>query len=688
MRGSLLLCLVLWGSFTMAQNPERCGTDQLLQNILRSDPTAIQRLEQNWQQIEDYLHSPSARDNRNTIVTIPVVFHIIHSGQAVGTGFNIADTQVISQIAVLNECYRKRNADTSLIPGWFKSRTADIEIEFCLASTDPQGNPTNGITRDFYPNTANFDVAVKPFTQWDPTKYLNIWTTILSGNILGYATPPNMGPANQDGVVLDYRHVGCAPANPFHSSDTLGRTGVHEVGHWLGLYHTFQDSCAGMTPQDCNVAGDRICDTPPEAEATYGSSPSLTQNTCHESPVDEYDMWMNFMDYVDDKWLLMFTNGQKEVMRAVLNTSRLSIQSSLGCTNTATAFTYTGKVVDASTNQGVENAKVLFDGPQDFEVTTDANGNFTVSNLYEGNYDIYAGKWGYMENFYASHQFVHSGSAPVTIPIHGHHYYDDFIFNYNWSVSGSASSGFWTRDAPIGTFYQSAAANPSQDVPDDFGLKCFVTGNGGGAADADDVDNGSVTLISPVFDLSGYTDPYMRLYRWFFAGAFGGNPPDDVMTIKLNNGTSTVILETLTTSENQWTQKLIHVSDFIPPTATMRLIVEVSDLSSGNPNIVEAAIDKFEALEAITLGMQESPTFKNLSVFPNPSTGIVNIVWEAGDNEPHTITARNPLGEEILHVEGSANHAQLDFSRQAPGVYFISISNSHSEKVVKFLLTR
>ncbi|MCW5907486.1 MAG: T9SS type A sorting domain-containing protein [Chitinophagales bacterium] len=686
MKCRLLFPLLLLNLFAVAQHKPWCNTDQLMQHELESNPATAAKVEEGWNQIRAFIQSEENNRSANTIITIPVVFHVIHSGQAVGTGINISDAQIQSQMAVLNECFRKKNADTSLIPNWFKGRDADLGIEFCLATSDPQGNPTTGITRDYYPNLANFDVNVKPTTQWDPNRYLNIWSTILQSPLLGYATPPFFGPLNQDGVVLDYRQIGKNPANPF-GSGKLGRTCVHEVGHWLGLYHTFQDSCAGTTPQTCAFMGDRVCDTPPSKEATYGSSPNLVQNTCTESPVDEYDMWMNYMDYVNDNWLIMFTNGQREIVRAVLNTSRLSIQSSLGCTNTASTFSYTGKVVDASTNQGVAGAKVLFDGAQDFEATTDANGNFTINNMYEGYYDVYAGKWGWRTNFFMSHEYFISVSPTVTIPIKGHQYYDDFIFNYNWNATGTAGGGFWTRDIPIGTFYQSNAANPAQDIYDDYGLKCFVTGNAGGAADADDVDNGTVTLFSPSFDLSNYTDPYLRYYRWFASLAIGGNTPDDFMTVKLNNGITTVTVETITTTENEWKQKLFRISDLITPTSDMRLIVEVSDLANGNSNIVEGALDKFEVLESTSVSAEELSLFENVRVYPNPTKGMLNVAL-TNQATPTQVEVLNTLGQ-VVHASNKTQAVfSIDVSGNPTGLYLLRLRAGSSEKVVKFSLTR
>lgn len=680
-------CLLLFAICTNAQPVEKCGTDKMLREFFQNNPNASQIFQQKRNEIADYLNTNAARGNQQLIITIPVVFHVVYSLAAQ----NIDSLQIQSQIDVLNECYRLRNADTAAIPSWFQGRQSDVLVEFCLAKFDPNGSPSNGITRHSISNTSNFNTNIKPVTQWDPSKYLNIWTTYLGTTLLGYATPFGLFPWDQDGVVLDYRRVGDAPFNPFASNSNMGRTCVHEVGHWLGLFHPFQDSCVGMTPQTCNLQGDYICDTPPTKEASYGQ-PNLLQNTCNETPVDEKDMWMNYMDYADDDQMHLFTHDQADVMRATLATSRFSIQSSMGCTNPATVFNYSGHVIDAITSSPIINAKVLFDGQTDFETTTDASGNFTIVNLIAGNYDVYAGKWGYMTNQFTVNTAYASGSASIDIPIQDKHYYDDFLFDYNWTKSATSAGGFWTRDMPLGTNYQGDDANPGLDATDDFGLKCFVTGNTGTTPLTDDVDNGTVTLISPAFDLTGFTDPYMRYERWFYDGAQSGNTPDDNFTVKLNNGTTTVTIENTTLAQapsNKWTQKIFRISNYVALTNNTRLIIEASDATGGNPNVVEAGLDKFEIQEGIFTALNDLDNEQlQVLIYPNPSTGKVNIDYAATEGNVQ-LKVRNILGEEIITsqvLNAAQGNFTFDLSAQPQGIYFVTLQTADSEKTLKFSL--
>ena len=216
----------------------------------------------------------------------------------------------------------------------FDSVKGNVSIEFCLATIDPQGNPTNGIVRVINATHANHSMssgaAMKALSYWDSQKYFNIWVPEqISGGVLGYATFPG-GPATEDGIVVTGQHFGrgaCA-STPYH----LGRTATHEAGHWLNLHHTFNGGCAGTSPATCALDGDLVCDTPPTASSNFGCPP--TQNTCTETPIDHNDQTVNYMDYGDDNCLVMFSKGQVARMHASLNTQRATLISQANHTAT------------------------------------------------------------------------------------------------------------------------------------------------------------------------------------------------------------------------------------------------------------------------------------------------------------------------------------------------------------------
>jgi hypothetical protein len=251
---------------------------------------------------------------RRQVMKICVVVHVVYNTR----DENISDTQVKSQIAALNRDFRAANKDISKIPSAFKPYVADSLIEFNLAKKDPNGNKTKGITRHETSNTSFSHVlddvksastgGAKP---WNTRKYLNIWVCTLSGGLLGYAQFPG-GPRETDGVVIlntAFGTTGTATA-PFNK----GRTTVHEIGHYLNLSHIWGE---GRIPS-CTDS-DYVDDTPNQFDKHYGK-PTFPHVSCDNGP--HGDMFMNYMDYVDDDTMYMFTKGQVARMHAALDAER------------------------------------------------------------------------------------------------------------------------------------------------------------------------------------------------------------------------------------------------------------------------------------------------------------------------------------------------------------------------------
>ncbi len=258
----------------------------------------------------------------NGVIIIPVVVHILHRNEAVGTGLNISLAQIQSQIDVLNEDFRRLNADRINTPGAFTGVASDYNFEFRLACQDPNGNATNGVTRRFTNRTGfNFSantngtandnsIGIK-FTSsggedaWPTNRYLNIWVGNFTDNTLGYATWPADFAAspNVDGVVISTTAMGRVGnvAAPFNG----GRTATHEIGHWLNLRHIWGDS---------NCGDDLVADTPTQQTSNFGC-PGFPHRTCGNTT--NGDMFMNYMDYTNDNCMNIFTNGQRTRGRAL-----------------------------------------------------------------------------------------------------------------------------------------------------------------------------------------------------------------------------------------------------------------------------------------------------------------------------------------------------------------------------------
>lgn len=281
----------------------------------------------NRRQIEVF--SSRARVARTEVLRIPVVVHVLYHRDIE----NISDAQIKSQIAVLNADFRMRNTDIDRVPAVFRERIGDARVEFALAVRDPNGNPTTGITRTFTSikefiapipppadPTPQLDAQIKRSEHgkaaWPASDYLNLWVCNLGDSLLGYAQFPG-GPAATDGVVIRYEAFGTigAAAAPYN----LGRTATHEIGHWLNLLHIWGDDGDG-----CN-GSDNVSDTPNQA-GSNGGKPTFPSPSCNNGP--DGDMFMNFMDYVDDDTMQMFTKGQVRRMDATILGPRKSLAKS------------------------------------------------------------------------------------------------------------------------------------------------------------------------------------------------------------------------------------------------------------------------------------------------------------------------------------------------------------------------
>ncbi len=310
------LALLSLAAFTSAVAQEHCTSRTITERWLQAHDQHI-----------DLAHEAAQLEHQGLrgggVQIIPVVVHVVWNTNSE----NVSDALILSTIAQMNKDYQALNSDYNSVRTQFAASRANVQIDFCLASVDPDGDPTTGITRFqttetwFDPDTETDDMkfAPKGTAAWNTTQYLNIWICDISSGATGglvtqgYAYLPygGMGGSPIDGLVLDYSY-GIGNGN---------RTATHEVGHYLGLDHPWGNN-------NCSP-GDGISDTPATDQPTFSCS---NHNLMRCNTLTQYE---NFMDYSNCR--LMFTNGQAAVMSGVLNGLRAALLNSNGCNGGSSA---------------------------------------------------------------------------------------------------------------------------------------------------------------------------------------------------------------------------------------------------------------------------------------------------------------------------------------------------------------
>ncbi|QNL22754.1 T9SS type A sorting domain-containing protein [Hyphobacterium sp. CCMP332] len=364
----------------------RCYTEQIAHSLYEQNPTFRNTVD--YEVFNQSRNSGAiiARLFGDSVIRIPTVVHVIHNNGSE----NISKAQIESQIRILNEDFRRISGTNGFGPG------VDTKFEFFLARKDENGQCTDGIVRVQSSNTNNgSDAAIKSTSpNWDPNKYLNIYVVnSLSGGTLGYAYLPAsiLSQPNLDGVVIADQYFGDQGTSG-SGSYGFGRTTTHEVGHWLGLRHTFNGSCTGMTDSNCfsnatnpGSAGDGVCDTPPVNQPNFTCNTNA--NSCAENISilggDANDMVQNYMDYTNDLCMDRYTQGQKDRMIAQVTQYRPLLLDSM---NAVSAGYYGCPVTAAISGSDTvcvgEDATITFNltGNPPFDIVfTDGSNNFTIT---------------------------------------------------------------------------------------------------------------------------------------------------------------------------------------------------------------------------------------------------------------------------------------------------------------------
>ena len=455
-----------------------CHTMGNLDRLMHEKPKMAQRMALIEKQTETYVRQVQANPAQRSqlVVTIPVVFHILYNTAAE----NISEAQVMSQLDILNEDFRRLNADQDNV--W--SQAADTQIEFCLASQDPNGNPTDGILRvptnltSFGTNDAMKFTSQGGSDAWPASDYMNFWVCDLGSSLLGYAQFPG-GPASTDGIVCNYTATGSTgtASAPFD----LGRTATHEVGHYLNLRHIWGDGGCG--------ASDFVDDTPDSDGPNYGCA--LGSAACGTT-----DMVQNYMDYSDDACMNLFTQGQSDRMNALFapGGARASLLSSPGCTPAAPDF-----ALDAQAQSVIAPAAGVCATSVTPVIRVRNNGEQTLTSL-DVSYSLDGTEIGTLTWTGA---LAYAESEDVTLsdiaPAEGNHTFSFTLSNPNGgtdenATNDTATSDFFMNTTGSGVTISVGGGSWDSEIGWSLDLNGTVLASGGAGAVTECIPNGCFTF--------------------------------------------------------------------------------------------------------------------------------------------------------------------------------------------------
>ena len=599
------------------------------------------------------------------IIKIPVVVHVVHSGQTIGSAPNISDAQVQSQITVLNQDFRRLLGT----PGYNTNPVgADVEIEFVLAKQDPNGNPTNGIDRVNFSqpswSESEIQAILKPATIWDPALYLNMWSVKFTDNtLLGYAQfpdgsfvsglNPTGGSANTDGVVSNYDVFGSSDfgfsfllAAPFDK----GRTMTHEVGHFLGLRHIWGDGNGNESTNSPDCSATDYCNDTPQAGWEHYNC-LTTYDTCPVNPGN--DMVENYMDYTNDQCMNIFTQNQKDRMTVIMNNAVR--RSSLKTSNKGTAIPLVAidaEVKIATFNNGIDYGCSVTPpaAPTNKQVSIYNRGTSTLTSVTL-NYTVNGG---------ANQTYIWNGSLTQNQSI------DITLLNTN--INGTLNVSIATANGGVDqrTSNNTASRKYIDKVPSNYNFTNYVF------TLQQDFWGDEITWA--LKDSAGIV-----LYS---GGPYQGKP-SEVLPLPA------VITQNWTLSSNQCYTFTINDSQGDGLCCTGGEGYYNIKSSNGSTTIATGASYGFvenKYFSTNTLGTNQFEELNDIYIYPNPTKETFNINVPSNFDLPESYAISNSLGQ-IISRKAILNENDLNVNTAAlsNGVYFITVSKKDQSKTLQFI---
>lgn len=618
---------------------------------------------------------------------IPVVVHVIHNG---GTE-NISDAQIQGQITVLNEDFRKIAGTSG------DGNGVDTEIEFCLAKKTPDGRCTNGIVRiqSSLANHLTYQRSqLKNLSYWDNTRYLNMYIvkTINGGSgTLGYSSYPG-GPPDEDGIVVRHDYFGRIGT----AAASLGRTTTHEIGHWLGLYHTFNGGCGIDTCSD----GDYVCDTPPAFNPNFGC-PVI--NSCSNDFPDVSDQIQNYMDYSDDGCKSMLTPGQKARMQASLTTLRYDIwqPSNMVETGCDSGFVSPACNVISDFTSNAQNIcignSVLFtnktlNDPLTFQwyftggtPATSTALNPTVSYAAIGTYAVKLVATGSSgSDSVIQSTYINVTTAPVGQALPFFEDFETFLFPSNGITIDNPDVGItWERDTIATAYAGIVSAKINNLININYGQ--------------------SDAIMLPRFDFTSFTGtPYLN-FKWAYAKS-DNNYSDELIVLvssdcgvnwtqkfyKTGTAMTTGITQTtpyVPDSNTVWKTANVNLTSYSTFQNVMIKIVNVTD---GGNNLY---IDNIN-LGSIPAGIEDQDaTGYSLLIYPNPATTSFTIEYQLTKSDNVSYEIMDITGREIIVSEaGKQSSGVHSVATQTTGfsggMYYVKMKIGNKFTTQKFFINK
>lgn len=657
---------------------QKCISDKVNYDLLKNNIELMLKHQEFYKEV-----GPVSNSKRATKYIIPVVFHVIHTNGPE----NISKEQIEDQIRILNQDYSYTNLNKSNIRTIFQNVAADFEIEFRLAKIDPQGNCTDGINRVYSSKHINAGDAVKslPLARWSNQMYLNIWTVSsinsqgANGTILGYAYFPSTTDGASfstiDGVLM---RADCVGSIGTSNSNKAGRTLTHEVGHFLGLLHPFQDSCDG---------GDFCEDTPPVYGTFTNANCNPNVNSCSNDNPDLPDMFENYMDYSEGNCQAMFTKNQK----AIVHASFIN-------------FEHRAHLVSAENliATGVSNQQIIPLAGFNSNVRSICAGQSVVFTEISCQSQINSRSW----VFEGGNITSSTSTAPIVT------YSQPGKYKVSLTVSNSFGSNSLVKESFIEVF--PAEAHDKGYLVQTFENPLFQPAEGWTLVKEENqvafnriegvAYTGNASLVAPITGLTRQGKLYRIVSPKVDLRSISGLSPklSFMCAYAKPNKTSADVLKVYVSTDcgNTWTLRYTRSEaslysvgfaspQFVPKDksewrlhsipltfaqnqSNVMFMIEIESDAGGNVYIDDINVSQFNT------SVNEINIDNNLQLYPVPAREQLNLVFESVASGDAIIEIKNLLGQVILTnsiavLEGEQNiNIQFDNS-VSPGIYFVSV---------------